>query len=96
MTISKTVTSIVIGGLYTAGLLFDWWPPNPAAESFIVLFFGVGMYHKKVKADRSIKEENRRMRRELDELKRGQENPDRDDVVRRYEGIDDLLEDKRD
>ena len=45
----KTITSTVIGALYVAGLLFNWWAQNTAAESFIVLFFGVGVGHKVVK-----------------------------------------------
>ena len=80
----KTISSASAGLLYVAGLLMGWWESNAAAESFIVLFFGIGAGHKGVKRQRAKREEIEY-----------QESPHRDDP-RRYDSIEDLMKDRRD
>ena len=80
----KTISSVVAGVAYVAGLLMGWWESNAAAESFIVLFFGIGAGHKVVK--------RRRAKRKSIEY---QESPHRDDP-RRYDSIEDLMKDRDD
>ena len=46
----KTVTSTMLSMIYVAGLLFQWWQQNEAAEAFILALFSLGISHKIVKA----------------------------------------------
>ncbi len=81
----KFATSCVLAVIYAIGLLFHWWEREYAFEGFIGFLFTVGGGHKIVK--------RRKRKRETEVSYRDDPHSDN---PRRYDSVEDLLNDRED